>query len=159
MCRAPLGSTTYHNNIRFKFCDGNSSVNCRWVFGKMLWNVRHNYPDNKVHEANMGPTWVLSAPDGPHAGPMNIAIRVYAFSPVVPSDGTKFPMNTSREMVNAFLHICCTETEFSFVSIGICIHKTLLVSQLWMILPYERWLIFKVCCWKLFYTFYILQQG
>ena len=23
----------------------------------------------------MGPTWVLSAPDGPHAGPMNLVIR------------------------------------------------------------------------------------
>ena len=32
--------------------------------------------DNKVHEANMGPTWVLSAPDGPQVGPMNLAIRV-----------------------------------------------------------------------------------
>ena len=27
------------------------------------------------HGANMGPTWVLSAPDGPHVGPMNLAIR------------------------------------------------------------------------------------
>ena len=26
----------------------------------------HIYPDSKVHGANMGPTWVLSAPDGPH---------------------------------------------------------------------------------------------
>ena len=26
-------------------------------------------PDSKVHGANMGPTWVLSAPDGPHVGP------------------------------------------------------------------------------------------
>ena len=25
----------------------------------------------------MGPTWVLSAPDGPHVGPMNLAIRVW----------------------------------------------------------------------------------
>ena len=25
---------------------------------------------------NMGPTWVLSAPDGPHVGPMNHAFRV-----------------------------------------------------------------------------------
>ena len=33
-------------------------------------------PDSKVHGANIGPTWVLSAPDGPHAGPMNLAIRV-----------------------------------------------------------------------------------
>ena len=24
------------------------------------------YPDSKVHRANMGPTWVLLAPDGPH---------------------------------------------------------------------------------------------
>ena len=32
-------------------------------------------PDSKVHGANMGLTWVLSAPDGPHVGPMNLAIR------------------------------------------------------------------------------------
>ena len=32
-------------------------------------------PDSKVHGYNMGPTWVLSAPDGPHVGPMNLAIR------------------------------------------------------------------------------------
>ena len=32
-------------------------------------------PDSKVHGANMGPTWVLSAPYGPHVGPMNLAIR------------------------------------------------------------------------------------
>ena len=30
--------------------------------------------DSKVHGANMGPTWVLSAPDGPYIGPMNLAI-------------------------------------------------------------------------------------
>ena len=32
-------------------------------------------PDSKVHGANMGPTCVLSAPAGPHVGPMNLAIR------------------------------------------------------------------------------------
>ena len=36
---------------------------------------QHNLPDSKVHGANMGPTWVLSAPDGPHVGPMNLAIK------------------------------------------------------------------------------------
>ena len=30
---------------------------------------------SKVHETNTGPTWVLSAPGGPHIGPMNLAIR------------------------------------------------------------------------------------
>ena len=32
-------------------------------------------PDSKVHGANMGPTCVLSAPDRPHVGTMNLAIR------------------------------------------------------------------------------------
>ena len=36
-----------------------------------------DYPDSKVHGANMGPTWVLSSPGGPHVGPMNLAIWVY----------------------------------------------------------------------------------
>ena len=31
--------------------------------------------DSKVHGTNMGPTWVLSVPSGPHIGPMNLAIR------------------------------------------------------------------------------------
>ena len=48
---------------------------------RTLWNVtyfiltqiaNHMYPDNKVHGANMGPTWVLSARAGPH----ELAIRV-----------------------------------------------------------------------------------
>ena len=35
----------------------------------------HTVPDSKVHGANMGLTWVLSARGGPHAGSMNFAIR------------------------------------------------------------------------------------
>ena len=46
---------------------------------------RHSVPDSKVHGANMGPTWVISAPDGPHIGPMNLAIR--RGSPGMQSDG------------------------------------------------------------------------
>ena len=41
-------------------------------------NINHtlnDIPDSKVHGANMGPTWVLSAPDGLHVGSMNLAIR------------------------------------------------------------------------------------
>ena len=34
------------------------------------------YPDSKIHGANMGPTWVLVAPGGPHVGHMNLAIWV-----------------------------------------------------------------------------------
>ena len=31
-------------------------------------------PDSKIHGANMGPIWVLSAPYGSHVGPMDFAI-------------------------------------------------------------------------------------
>ena len=42
----------------------------------VLLSGSYCYPDSKVHGANLGPNWVLSAPDGPHIGPMNLAIRV-----------------------------------------------------------------------------------
>ena len=41
----------------------------------------YNYPDSKVHVTNMGPTWVLPAPGGPHVSPMDLAIRVSGHGP------------------------------------------------------------------------------
>ena len=42
----------------------------------MFWNYfaasLNKYPDSKVHGASLGPTWVLSAPDGPHVGPWTL---------------------------------------------------------------------------------------
>ena len=43
----------------------------------LQFHVVYIYPNSKVHGANMEPTWVLPAPDGPHVGPMNLAIRVH----------------------------------------------------------------------------------
>ena len=47
-----------------------------WLYQRILINTwwTLNTPDNKVHGANMGPTYVLSAPGGPHVGSMNLAI-------------------------------------------------------------------------------------
>ena len=50
-----------------------------WDINVMRLPCSYNYPDSKVHGANMGPTWVLSAPGGPHVGPMNLAIREMLF--------------------------------------------------------------------------------
>ena len=47
-------------------CDESAILSLKWP-SELL--------DSKVHGANMGPTWVLSAPDGPHVGLMNHAIR------------------------------------------------------------------------------------
>ena len=53
------------------------------------WKAIGASQDSKVHWANMGPTWVLSAPGEPHVGPMNLIIRVV--SGLIPS-GDKFPL-------------------------------------------------------------------
>ena len=45
-----------------------------WAVVGPKWYIR-TIPDSKVHGTNMGPTWVLSSPDRPHVGPMNLAIR------------------------------------------------------------------------------------
>ena len=39
------------------------------------WLMSVKVPDSKIHGVNMGLDWVLSAPDGPHVGTMNLAIR------------------------------------------------------------------------------------
>ena len=49
---------------------------CSWILCYRLslivrwWEEIERHPD--VHGANMGPTWVLSVPDGPHVGPMHV---------------------------------------------------------------------------------------
>ena len=40
-------------------------------------SCRINYPDSKVHGANMGPIWGRQDPGWPHVGSMNFAIWVY----------------------------------------------------------------------------------
>ena len=47
---------------------------CLETIGSNGW-YHKSHPESKVNGANMGTTWLLSAPDGPHVGPMNLAIR------------------------------------------------------------------------------------
>ena len=42
-------------------------------------NAECIFTDSKVHGANMGPNWVLLAPDGPHFGPINLAITIIMY--------------------------------------------------------------------------------
>ena len=64
--------------VRF-FLNLGTSMDVRFGLGVCVWVCgvyTCKYPDSKIHGANMGPTWVLSAPGGPQVGPMNLAIRV-----------------------------------------------------------------------------------
>ena len=61
-----LNILNWRSDDHFSFIMG-IPIPTRWC---LSW-----YPDNKVHGANMWPTWVLSAPAGSLVGPMNIAFR------------------------------------------------------------------------------------
>ena len=41
------------------------------------FGIFEQFPDSKVHGANMGPIWGRQDPGGPHVGPMNFAIWGY----------------------------------------------------------------------------------
>ena len=71
--------------------------------------------DNKVHGANMGPTGVQSAPDGPHVGPMNLAIRGglrlgYLLTLAYDSCGVVYDQGTHK--LAYIWPPCCTDTRF-----------------------------------------------
>ena len=87
--RHNLHAFYYNNDSNFQYDINLSSTSValllwnRKIYGFIASEVRvsvkynckgNRIPDSKVHGANMGSTWVLSAPDGPHAGPMNFAI-------------------------------------------------------------------------------------
>ena len=74
LCYSLLVSYCHHIYILHRPCLCFSQcIACFILFLSWLCVTRH-VPDSKVHGANMGPTWVLSAPDGPHVGPVNLAI-------------------------------------------------------------------------------------
>ena len=56
------------------FCNNVSNINLILTYNHKMNHLGSN-PDSKVHAAHMGPTWVLSAPGGPHVGPVNLAVR------------------------------------------------------------------------------------
>ena len=51
------------------------------TYQTMLWmdgdDRLNNYPDSKIHGANMGPIWGRQVPRGPIVGPMKFAIWVF----------------------------------------------------------------------------------
>ena len=62
-----------------KFCSGECHKPmilqiAEYMLTKLYDVVGCYYPDSMVNGDNMGPTWVLSAPDGSHVAPMKLAI-------------------------------------------------------------------------------------
>ena len=78
----------------YQMISSDRQVICFWLDNAVtILCLKYDSPDSKVHGANMGPTWVLSVPDGPHVGPMNLAIResfVLRFQPSASNRSEKF---------------------------------------------------------------------
>ena len=56
----------------------------------------------------MGPTWVLSAPDGPQVGPMNLAIRGVVYGKISPrnyADVVHLWLGHAQPVVAAIVHV------------------------------------------------------
>ena len=66
--------TTNHNNIA-KYPNNPHNIKTGISYYTKR-NLPEGYiPDSKVPGVNIGPTWDLSVPNGPHVGPRNLAIR------------------------------------------------------------------------------------
>ena len=65
------GSTDHDNQCSMWFL---SPCHQHWVIVTKVIN----YPDSKIHGANIGPIWGRQDPGGPHVGPINFAIWVHS---------------------------------------------------------------------------------
>ena len=114
-----------------------SYINIHYRNGQTLWKILQatmgnthlsthihsiGYPDSKVHVAHMGPTWVLSAPGGPHVGPMNLAIRVVWYRNV--------SVKQARQNTTLTQHSCSTSISHYPLRSTTCIIFTCTVPAL-----------------------------
>ena len=86
----------------------------KWIAPSLtLWpKCCIHYPDNKVNGANMGPTWFLLAPDGPHA-PCYQGSRWFKHGGTVPCEirGT----NVLQEKYSLLTHVMKVESFAKFI--------------------------------------------
>ena len=68
---------TQWNGVWDQFHDIRAQPAWLWLNKREAFCFPDYIPESKAHGANMGPTWDLSAPDGPHVGPINLVIRDY----------------------------------------------------------------------------------
>ena len=115
-------------NVR-TFCKNGTLIKvCRALINVLLIYLikinSENVPESKVHGANMGPTWVLSALGGPHVGPMNLAIRGYISSENAIEFSQNFHMLLSTYFsLNCIFTYICEDRSLRliiYVSCSIC---------------------------------------
>ena len=94
-----------------------------WHYVRMASCWMDTHPDNKAHGANMGPTWVLLVPDGPHDGPMNLAIRAGCKGRMMEGERTEWT-EISRNLRMVSFHNKDVMTWNIFIIIGLFCEQT-----------------------------------
>ena len=124
-----------------------------------LENKNWNIPDSTVHGASIGPTWVLSAPGGPHVGPVNLATRdvyILEWNAVVWLDYNSFHqrmMNTYNYSHSPLLHNITCVPVYSICHVATPCNVNgflnILGSCWWLILGYHGIYVTYICMVKL----------
>ena len=102
--------------------------------------IPEKIPDSKVHGANMGPIWDLSAPGGPHVGPINLVIRDGLDNETCPKFWWVFYISCALYALSCYVleHVIMCFYGARFVELSkkqIAVLGTSLVVQVWSI-PY-----------------------
>ena len=136
-----------------------SNRECLFIFSTVIWKEALQFsfvqlkgiPDSKVHGANMGLTWVLLAPDGPHVGPMNLAISSAwdRNTSAISKLGDLFSFPSSPTLVEEF-QFWAPVPKVRSPTNGVWGHGT---SVVWCILSWENST--YINCWNLaFFSFF-----
>ena len=116
-------------NYFLKSCEMKMPVNVDWSFTEV-------YLDSKVHGANMGPTWALSAPDGPHE-PWYQGISTQCVS--IPT-----------QYASAWRHQAITWTYVRWISLSQSTSVVIFIENAAIFRHYAEWANLGVIWWKLF---------
>ena len=108
----------------------------------ILYHHSKTIPDNKVHGANMGPTWVLSAQYGPHVAPWTLLSGVCYKAIILYNDPNNSAVTSLRLINCIFLSQSRVELNNQASPLCPCI----------LMLSYTQWYHSK---WKKSYPFSI----
>ena len=102
-------------------------------------------PDSKVHGGNMGPTWVLSAPDGPMLVPWTLLSGVVNNS-VFRDDMAIVFTNFCNGTLRSLISFCCFRITNDFIKIKLINHIAHSWDELWYDETYAIFLSCPAAC-------------
>ena len=113
-----------------------------------------DFPDSKVHEANMGPIWGRQDPDGPYVGPMNFAIWVTISHKV---SGAHFELYMPMQwgLISFVLETAILYTKITLMRI---VTKYSTFYHFWAFLT-SSYPLLKNFQWTVWYEFYLFCQS